>query len=295
MHNCNFCTLNVCPISVAVVINSCWHPSAFWTASSLPSFIQRSYNVLLAGSSRWEESAQLRLPSLPEGGAALSQGQDWCLQGEPQSRAHWWASLPLWEHPLAELDIALLFLMYLAYSIWGFVLLFFIVVLLFFFYIHCSNNQYSKDFLCVCCSCAEVTSRYTCEQSLTVLLQLQATGCEMSSLLRLVPLNVKKSKHHLILCRATAVFFKDSETWFEVLHCAPYEKKVILFLSFLQCFACAWTCFEDYLPQEEQKKSTVQVPPVLSASPSVYLLWRSPDAVGAPCHFSSYLYCWSNL
>lgn len=125
----------------------------------------------------------------------------------------------------------------------------------FFFYIHCSNNQCSKDFLRACCSCAEVTSRYTCEQSLTVLLQLQATGCEMSSVLRLVPLNVKKTKHHLILCRATAVFFKDSKTWFEVLHCAPYENKVILFLSFLRCFACAWTCFEDYLPQEEQKKA----------------------------------------
>lgn len=62
-----------------------------------------------------------------------------------------------------------------------------------------------------------------------VLLQLQAADCETSFVLRLVPLIVKKSKRHLIECRAAAVFSKDSRRRFGVLRSSPCE---FFFVSF---------------------------------------------------------------
>lgn len=64
-----------------------------------------------------------------------------------------------------------------------------------FFYIHCNNSRYSKDFLCVCFSRAKVTTKHSFQQSLSVLAQLQAADCEMSYVLSLAPLIVKKSEH----------------------------------------------------------------------------------------------------
>lgn len=101
-----------------------------------------------------------------------------------------------------------------------------------FYYIHCSNGQCRKDFLCAWFSSAEFTSRYAFEQSLMVLLQLQAADCEISFVLRLDPLIVKKPKCCLIECRAAAVFSKDSRRWFGILRSSLCEKQVALFYVF---------------------------------------------------------------
>jgi len=132
MHDCNFCTIKFCPISVAVVINCSVRP---FCMLKMPPLCHTSctgaVTSCLAGSSGWEQSASRGLlalsplPALPDGCAALSQGQDWRPQGGTQSRAPQWAALPLWQQqltqyrttdPLAELDITLLFVRYLAYS-----------------------------------------------------------------------------------------------------------------------------------------------------------------------------------
>lgn len=116
-----------------------------------------------------------------------------------------------------------------------------------FFYIHCSNSQYSKDFLCACFSSAEVTSRYTSEQSLMVLLQLQAADCEISFVLSLIPLIVKKSKRCLIECRAAAVFSKDSRSF-----TLPLVRRQLFF--FVSFFFSVLLVFEHALKIIYQKK-----------------------------------------
>lgn len=254
MHNCNFCTLNFCPISVVVVISFHWHPSAFWTASSPSSFIQRSCNILpgweqqmgaicpaQAAWAAWGRCSPVPRPGLVPAGRTSEQGTLRSFFTSIRAATCRTGYCPLVSHVFSILCL-------------GFLLLLYVVVLPFFFFfrIHCSNNQCSKDFLHACCRSAEVISRYAFEQSLLVLLQLQATDCEISFVLRLVPLNVK-SKHHLILCRATAVFSKDSKRWYGVLHCSPYEKAVIFFLSFLQCFVLEHALKVIYHKKREKK------------------------------------------
>lgn len=163
-------------------------------------------------------------------------------------------------HPLAALDITLLFLSFFSISCN-------------FFYIHCNNSRYSKDFLCVCFSRAKVTTKHSFQQSLAVLAQLQAADCEMSYVLSLAPLIVKKSEHIWIECRAAATLSKDSRRLFGVFHSSPCEMVSALgyfsFSVFCLCMSILWRLFTT---RRGEKISTVRVLPVLSALPPVYLL-----------------------
>lgn len=268
--NVNFCIIKFFSISVAVVINFSLRSFCMLKMPPLchPSFAGAA-SPCLSGSSRWGQCAYLGLPALPAlpalpvlppwgtcslipGPGLMPAGGNF-RAGPPDAPPLWEQRLPWYQtpDPRAELDVTLSFLRYLAYSA------------LFFFDIHCSNSQCSKDFFCACFSSAEVTSRYTSEQSLKVLLQLQAADCEMSFVLRLVSLIVKKSKHHLIECRAAAVFSKDSRP----LALPLVRRQLFFFASFFSVFSCPWTYHK-----KREEKNVVQVPLVLTASPPVYLL-----------------------